>query len=358
LRQDDVVRTVTARAPGRVNLIGEHLDYNGGLCLPIALPLATTASVRRTGDTSVRLSSGELTWSGRLGDRPTGWPAYVLGVLGALGIDEGLEIAFASDVPIGAGLSSSAALTCSTALALDALLELGLSRDQLARACVRAENDYVGVPTGGLDQAAALFSHPGTALLLDFNTGTRTPVPFNPATAGLELLVIDTGVSHQLGDGAYAGRRADCEAAAADIEIDQLALATYEDLSRVRNERVRRRARHIVTEQSRVLAFVAAASAGDWVEAGALMTASHLSLRDDFEVSCVELDVVVAGALASGALGARMTGGGFGGSAISVVASDLVPAVVARIAADFVSNGWEAPTPVRVEASAGAALLD
>lgn len=349
--------TVTARAPGRVNLIGEHLDYNGGLCLPIALPLATTATVRALPDREVRISSGSRTWSGALGDRPDGWAAYVVGVMAALKIETGLEIAIESDVPIGAGLSSSAALECSVALAVDGLLGLGLDREQLAQACIRAENEYVGAPTGGLDQTAALFAEPGSALLIDFATGTRSLVPFDPGAADIDLLVLDTRVSHQLADGAYADRRAACQRAAAELGLEHLASATYEMLPRLSEERLRRRTRHVLTEQLRVFSFVTAVHARDWTEAGALMTASHLSLRDDFEVSCAELDLVVASALAAGALGARMTGGGFGGSAVVLCHAEDSAAVQAHIQSAFALNGRHAPTQYRVEASGGASVL-
>lgn len=339
------METVTASAPGRVNLIGEHLDYNGGLCLPIAIDRRTTATVRRS-EVPGRRSDAE----------PAGWTAYVDGVLAALGVEEPIDVAVSSTVPVGAGLSSSAALTCSVALAVDALLGLGQDRDALAAACVRAENEHVGVPTGGMDQAAALFGTAGCALLLDFASGTRTLVPFEPSAAGASLLVVDTGVTHRLATSAYADRRADCARAADRLGLRHLATASYEQLAGIEDERVRRRARHVVTEQYRVLSFVAALHRGDWAEAGDLMTASHLSLRDDYEVSCPELDLVVAAALAAGALGARMTGGGFGGSAVVLCREEDRLAVQGRVVADFARNGLDAPTLYRVEASSGAAV--
>lgn len=349
--------TATARAPGRVNLIGEHLDYNGGCCLPIALPQATTTTVRRSPDASTRVTSGELSWSGNPDAEPEGWAAYVLGVLHALEVQEPLTVTISSDVPVGAGLSSSAALECSVALAVDQLLGLDRSRDQLVAACVRAENQYVGVPTGGMDQTTSLYAEPGHALLLDFARGTRVPVPCDPTRADLALLVVDTRVSHRLTDGSYADRGAECRQAAALLGIDHLAAARYEDLPRLPEEHLRRRARHVVTEQARVLACASALHDGDWDEVGALMTASHLSLREDFEVSCVELDTVVAAALGAGALGARMTGGGFGGSAVVLAPLELVDLVRRRIADSFASHGWDAPTQVQVEASRGAQVL-
>jgi galactokinase len=328
LRQDVGVRTVTASAPGRVNLIGEHLDYNGGLCLPIAIDRRTTVTVGHAATNDLRSDRAEH-----------GWERYVLGVLAALGVDEPLRIDVTSTVPVGAGLSSSAALTCSVALAVDRLLDLGRSRDEVLAAAVAAENAHVGVPTGGMDQAAALFGEPGHAVLLDFDSGTRELTRWSPEEAGLRLLVVDTGVRHRLADSTYADRRAVCEATAAELGLTHLARATTPDLGRLSGDSLRR-ARHVVTEQQRVRDLVAAAEQGAWEDVGRLMTASHVSLRDDFEVSCTELDEVVDDALAAGALGARMTGGGFGGSAIVLVA-----------------EGTKAPTGgVPVEASRGASV--
>ncbi|RNL65791.1 galactokinase [Nocardioides marmoriginsengisoli] len=336
-------RTVVARAPGRVNLIGEHLDYNGGSCLPIALDRTTTASVA--------VGTGA-----RRSDRATpGWTAYVDGVLAALGVEEPLDISISSDVPVGAGLSSSAALTCSVALAVDDLLGLGRTRDELCAATISAENDHVGVPTGGMDQTIALYAEPGTALLLDFATGTRTPVPFAPPD--LSLLVIDTAVRHALVDGAYAARRADCEAAATHLRLTHLAHATAEQIDALPGGRLGRRARHVATEQQRVQGFVTALQVGDWKEAGALMTASHASLRDDYEVSCPELDLAVERALEAGALGARMTGGGFGGCAIALVPDGLLDAVRISVADGFAGANANAPTMFVVGASGGAEVL-
>ncbi|MCX6396121.1 MAG: galactokinase [Propionibacteriales bacterium] len=340
------MNSATASAPGRVNLIGEHLDYNGGLCLPIAIDRRTSATVRRA---AVSRRSSDV--------EPAGWTGYVEGVLAALAVDEPLDVAVSSTVPVGAGLSSSAALTCSVAVAVDALLGLGLDRDALAAACIRAENEHVGVPTGGMDQAAALYGAVGHALLLDFSAGSRTLVPFDPAGAGLDLLVVDTGVAHRLASSGYSDRRADCERAAAVLGLEHLAAATYEQLADLPEERLRRRARHVVTEQYRVRSFVAALQQSDWSEVGDLMTASHLSLRDDFEVSCPELDLVVTSALAAGALGARLTGGGFGGSAVVLCHADQRAGVSGRIIAEFARHARNAPTLYRVEASSAAAQV-
>lgn len=339
---------VTASAPGRVNLIGEHLDYNGGRCLPIALPLRTTVTAVFSDDGQLSVTSGGISWSGLPVERADGWAGYVVGVLWALGIETPLELTVSSDVPIGAGLSSSAALECATALAVDALLDLRLSREALAAACIRAETEYVGAPTGGLDQTIALFATAGNALLLDFATGSRECVPWRPEDDGLTLLVIDTGVTHELTDGGYAARREACERAAAELGVTHLAQATTASSPE---------ARHVITEQGRVDAFIAAARARDWSRVGTLLTESHASLRDDFRASCAELDVAVDSALTAGALGARMTGGGFGGSAIALVTSSDAERVETAVINAFAGNDWEAPTVFAVEASQGASVL-
>ena len=351
LRVNDVI----ASAPGRVNLIGEHLDYNGGRCLPIGLPQRTTARIARA-DADVTVRSGDLVWSGAVGERPDGWAAYVVGVLDVLRVREPLEIAISSNVPLGAGLSSSAALECSVATGVDALLGLGLSREELTVACIRAETEYVGAPTGGLDQTASVYAEPGQAVLLDFADGSHTQVGFDPESAGLSLLVVDTRVAHEHVDGGYAARRADCDHAAAALGVRHLCEVrdAASALTSLTDERIRRRVRHVLSEQERVGEFVRALDLGDWAEAGALMTSSHESLRDDFEVSCPELDVVVDAALDAGALGARMTGGGFGGSAIVLADSSLVTDTRRAIDRAFAAKGWADPAHLDAQPSGGA----
>ncbi|MEN5074360.1 galactokinase [Isoptericola cucumis] len=363
-------------APGRVNLIGEHTDYNGGLALPTALPHRTYVALRRRDDDVVRLGSaqapGEL-WTARLADvspgAVSGWGAYVAGVAWAL--DKaghgpahgggGFDAVVDSCVPFGAGLSSSAALECAVAVALDDVHGLGLAGDDAGRAalvdaCVRAENEIAGAPTGGMDQAASLRCTAGHALLVDSRPGlsaleSGTSVPFELAPAGLTLLVVDTRAEHSHVDGQYAERRATCERAAAllgtetlrDVDADRLdeTLAALEphDADGV----LRRRVRHVVTEIARTEQFRDLVSEGRVGEVGPLMVASHASLRDDYEVSARELDLVVDSALGAGALGARMTGGGFGGSAIALVRADDVDAVVAAVQAAFDDAGLRAP---------------
>ncbi|GMA40927.1 galactokinase [Mobilicoccus caccae] len=327
-------------APGRVNLVGEHTDYNGGLCLPIALPHRTYAAVTRRDDDRVRVVTdlgAEQRWEGTLADiapgrLDEGWVSYCAGPAWALGEDgldvPGFDLALVSCVPLGAGLSSSAAVECAVGLGLASLAGTPLDGDdagraRLARACVRAENEVAGAPTGGMDQAASLRARAGHALLLDCRDGSIRQVPLDLDREGLALLVIDTRADHALVDGQYGQRRATCEAAAARLGVPTLAdiTALDEALASLEDETARRRVRHVVTEIQRVRDLVGAAEAGDWPEVGRLMNDSHTSLRDDYEVSCTELDVAVEAARVAGALGARMTGGGFGGSAIALVRS-------------------------------------
>ena len=365
-------------APGRVNLIGEHTDYNGGLCLPLALPHRTFLALRPRPDRTVRLVSGQeegtreidLDSVGPVGSsgEVTGWPAYVVGVAWAL-VAEGLvphgrgfDVAVESCVPYGAGLSSSAALECAVAIALDELWDLGLADDagraRLAAACIRAENEVAGAPTGGMDQSASLRAREGHALLLDCRDGATRQVPFDLASAGLELLVVDTRAPHALVDGQYAARRDACERAARDLGVTTLREVTdlEEALARLGDPVVRRRVRHVVTEIDRVERFVEAltAPAVDPQALGALMAASHASLREDYEVSSPELDLVVETATAAGAYGARMTGGGFGGSAIALVPAGRAERVAAEVEQAFSDAGFAAPAFLLAPASAPA----
>jgi galactokinase len=335
---------VVGIAPGRVNLIGEHVDYNGGRCLPMALTHATTARLTLREDDRVLVSSGSRSWEGTLADLEQAhpWALYVTGVLVSLGVERGMEIEISSDVPIGAGLSSSAALECSVAVALESALGLGLSPDQLVDACVRAESETVGAPTGGLDQAIAIHGQADHALLVDFATGQREQVPFDPGAHGLALLVIDTKVSHQLTDGGYESRRDEAWAAAEQLGLHKRALASATTTDGLA-EPLLSRARHVISEVARVDEFVEALRADDWALLGPILDASHASLRDDYQVSCAELDVAVETARQSGALGARMTGGGFGGAAIALVPVERVDAVQKAVTTAFVAGGWPEP---------------
>ncbi|MBZ2197674.1 galactokinase [Occultella gossypii] len=353
-------------APGRVNLIGEHTDYNGGLCLPVALPHRTFVALRTRDDGGLGLVSGRESgaWSSELTavgpGTVEGWPAYPAGVAWALaqaGVSvPGFDAAVASCVPYGAGLSSSAALESAFAVAIadsvgaawtgpDPSSDAG--RAFLAQACVRAENEVAGAPTGGMDQAASLRCAAGHALLLDCRDGSTRQVPFDLAAAGLDLLVIDTRAEHALVDGQYAQRRATCEAAARALgvptlrEIDPTGLS--DALAALGDDVSRRRVRHVVTEIARVTEFVALLDTGRVREVGPLMDASHESLRVDYEVTSAELDVAVATARAAGALGARMTGGGFGGSAIALIEAGTAQPVAEAVSAAFADAGFTAP---------------
>ncbi len=322
-------------APGRVNLIGEHLDYNGGRCLPIALGVGTTTTIRRAARTS--FSSAQVSDS-------KGWTAYAEGVLHALA-DDGVpvppvEIVIDSTVPLGAGLSSSAALTCSIALAALWAADTEAEPEQVIRAAMRAENEAAGAPTGGMDQTVSVLAREGHALLIDFDDGSQQQVPWDA-----DVIVIDTKVRHALNDGRYGERRAQCEAAAEALGVPLLARATsWDGLDGV----LARRARHVVTEMARVAQVLVGQ------DVGAAMTASHESLRDDFEVSCPELDTAVEAALGAGAHGARMTGGGFGGSAIALVDPDRAEDVRGAVTEAFGRRGFTPPEFLDGHASRGA----
>jgi galactokinase len=343
---------VVASAPGRVNLIGEHTDYNGGLCLPFALSQRTTvrASMRTDRVLGLRSAQEDDAWEGTVEEQPEGWAAYVAGVVAVLR-DEGYDIpgfdaVIDSDVPLGAGLSSSAALECATAVSATGLLGLGLDdalRHRLVTACVRAENDYVGAPTGGMDQTVAMLGRPGHALLLDFSDGSVTAVPLPLDEAELVLLVIDTRVSHALTEGSYGDRRTECSAAATELGVDALSEADLASVEALTDPLLRRRARHVLSENARVRDAVALIAATDWPGLGELLHDSHVSMRDDFEISCRELDLAVESARAAGALGARMTGGGFGGSAIALVPKTLVDDVRGAVTRAFSDADLKAP---------------
>ena len=316
-------------APGRVNLIGEHTDYNGGFVLPFAIDRSTTVAVAPRPDGQLRCRSLQVADN-------TGWTKYVDGVVRALGVEagvhvEGADVLVESDLPTGAGLSSSAALEVATAAALAAMRGTALDAPQLAAVAFRAETEFVGVPVGVMDQTVVARAEAGHALFLDTRSLDVEQVPFDPAAAAVNVVVIDSGVRHHVDDGRYAERRRQCEAAAAALGVEQLRDATLEQVEAApMDDTLRRRARHVVTEDARVLQTVEQLRRGSVGGIGAILLASHASLRDDFEVSCKELDVIVERAMDKGAVGARMTGGGFGGSALALVPesnlSDLLDA--------------------------------
>jgi galactokinase len=356
----------TWAAPGRVNVIGEHVDYNAGRCLPIALPHRTFSAVRRRADGELRVASaqGHPPWSGAVAEfdegPADGWARYVAGAVWALrraGADvPGLDVVIDSDVPIGAGLSSSAALICSVASAAAELSGWGdpadpLTKVALATVGVDAETRFVGAPTGGMDQAVAMRATAGHALLLDCRDDTATQIAFDLDAAGLALVVIDTRVAHRNVDGQYEQRRRGCERAARLLGVatlravaDAARVDGVEDaLKGLAGDASYPLARHVVSEMHRVDCVVRSLQAGHVGEIGPSLDASHRSLRDDFVVSCAELDFAVDVARAHGALGARMTGGGFGGSAIALVPTGSEVAMAIAIAGAFADAGFRRP---------------
>ncbi|MGW3561283.1 galactokinase [Streptomyces sp. NPDC000963] len=359
-------------APGRVNLIGEYTDFNDGFVLPFALPHTAVAAVARRDDGVLRLHSADVDGGVVQLDAAAleplsggNWAAYPAGVVWALREAghpvTGADVHLASTVPTGAGLSSSAALEVVTALALNDLFGLGLSRPELARIAQRAENAFVGVPCGIMDQMASACAEEGHALHLDTRDLSYRHVPFDPAAEGLTLLVVDTRVKHALGDGAYAERRAGCEAGARALGVRALrevdAAHLPEALARLDDEKVRRYVRHVVSDNARVERTIALLDAGDPRAVGPVLTEGHASLRDDLRVSCPELDLVVGAANAAGALGARMTGGGFGGSAVVLVEADRAEKVTAAVEEAFAAAGHTAPGVFPALPSAGARRL-
>ncbi|MEP6597907.1 MAG: galactokinase [Actinomycetota bacterium] len=360
--------TVTWRAPGRVNLIGEHTDHNDGFVLPFALPLGVTARVTGRDDGVLRVTSAtydepvDVAVAGLEPGTVDGWAAYVAGVVWSLrkyghpiaGADVHLE----SDLPVGAGLSSSAAVECSTAGALAEAYGIALTDAELVQVARTAENDFVGVPSGVLDQSASVLCRRGRVLFLDARSLETRQVPLPLTQQGLRVLVMDTRTLHRLADGEYAQRRSECRQAAERLGLHSLrdvvdARAALDQLSA--HDVLLRRARHVFTENDRVLQTVAALEVGQYLRAvGPLLTASHVSLRDDFQVSCRELDLAVDTALGAGALGARMTGGGFGGSAIALVERADAARVAGEVTRAFVAAGLREPTVFAAVPSDGA----
>ncbi|MGY0017947.1 galactokinase [Streptomyces sp. YJ-C3] len=363
-------------APGRVNLIGEYTDFNEGFVMPLALPHTAVAAVARREDGRLRLHSAdidapvaelrvdELTPLSKYGQG--GWAAYPAGVVWALRdaghAITGADIHLASTVPTGAGLSSSAALEVVTAYALDELFALGLDRQELAVLAQRAENVFVGVPCGVMDQMASACATEGHALHLDCRDLSIRQVPFDLTEHGLQLLVVDTRVKHELGDGAYAERRAGCEEGARVLGVSHLRDVAFDELADALgrletsgvDEKVVRYVRHIVSDDHRVERVIDLLDAGDVRAIGPVLTEGHLSLRDDLRISCPELDLVVATANASGAIGARMTGGGFGGSAVVLVEAGDAEAVTKSVLAAFEDAGFTAPRVFPAVPSPGA----
>ena len=358
---------LVAAAPGRVNLIGEHIDYSDGFVLPFAIKDRTLVAARKRNDSTVRIASAQRrnkivtvdinqVKPGLKGE----WERYALGVLWSMGVTEGVDLMIDGHVPLGAGLSSSAALECSVATAMNHLFDMGFNLEELARLTQKAENQYVGVPCGIMDQSVSLMATQGSALLLDCRDLSTKNISFDVASHGLELLIIDTQAHHALTDGGYAERRASCESVVAKLGISSLRELTMEQLEGSRaliNETEFVRARHAVTEMKRVLDCVEALNVSDFEKVGQLINQSHISLRDDYTVSCPELDTAVDAALSAGALGSRMVGGGFGGSAIALIQASKTTETIGAIEKAFSSKGFKAPRFFTSLPSQGAELI-
>ncbi|ROQ05069.1 MULTISPECIES: galactokinase [unclassified Curtobacterium] len=359
-------------APGRVNLIGEHTDYNDGYVLPFAIDRRTTASIAPRPDRLLRVSSAfdadtvlELSLDDLDPSNMTGWSAYVFGIAWALreqaGADlsdkTGFDVFIESDVPVGAGLSSSAAIECGVALAFNDLWELGLDRKTLARVGQYSENHAVGAPTGIMDQSASLLGEQDAVVFLDCRTLDTAVVDLALEANGLEVLVIDTRVEHAHATGGYAARRASCEKGAQVLGVEALRDLSVDDLPRAQellDDETFRRVRHVVTEDQRVLDTVRTLREQGPRAIGSLLVASHESMRDDFEISVPELDLAVAAAVEHGAVGARMTGGGFGGAAIALVGREARGAITEAVTAAFAAAGYREPNVFTVHAAQGA----
>jgi galactokinase len=347
---------LVASAPGRVNLIGEHTDYNSGFVLPCAIDRRIAVAV---GAGEGALYSADFYQTRQMDDKDSSWADYPRGVAWAMG-EAGLEIggfraAFAGNVPLGAGLSSSAAIEAATALALEAFFGLGVGRTDLAIICQRAENDYVGVGTGIMDQYASLLCEAGAALLVDCRSLDAESVPLDLEAAGLALVVCDTRVERGLADTGYNDRRATCERAASMLGVEELRDATEGDLDLLSGAELKR-ARHVISENARVLEAVGALRNRHFEEFGRLMYASHASLRDDYEVSTPELDTFVRAAEQNGARGARLTGAGFGGCAIALVAEDETSAFTNACEQAFAEREFEQPAFYEFVPAAGAEI--
>ena len=358
---------LVAAAPGRVNLIGEHIDYSEGFVLPFAIKDRTMVAARKRDDSTVRIASAQRRSKivtvdisevkpGLKGE----WERYALGVLWSMGVKSGVDLLIDGHVPLGAGLSSSAALECSVATAMNHLFDMGFNLEELARLTQKAENQSVGVPCGIMDQSVSLMASRGFALLLDCRDLSTRNIPFDVASHGLELLIIDTQAHHALTDGGYAERRASCEAVAAKLSVKSMRELTMAQLDSARatlSETEYIRARHAITEMKRVLDCVDALGNGDFVKVGQLINDSHRSLRDDYTVSCPELDTAVEASLATGALGSRMVGGGFGGSAIALIEAAKTSQTISAIEKAFADKKFKAPRFFTSLPSQGAELL-
>jgi len=358
--------TVRYAAPGRINLIGEHTDYNLGFALPIALPQRTMVTFAPDRSDAITAYSNRAQGVVRfplatVPGQVTGWAAYLAGVVWSLRQTgqpiPGGTMSITSDVEMGSGLSSSAALECAVLGAIATAAGMRIDAKEQARMAQRAENEYVGAPTGLLDQLASLFGEPSTALLIDFRDLSVVPVGFDPAASGVALLLIDSRARHQHVGGEYAVRRKSCERAAADLQgssLREIWDRGRADLDAVQSTIDARRARHVLTENGRVLDFVAAIRDSNFVEAGQIFTHSHVSMRDDFQITTEHIDLIADTAVRAGAFGARMTGGGFGGCVIALVPDGRADAVAEEVRRTVLAAGHPRPIITRTRAAEGA----
>jgi len=357
---------VTAWAPGRVNIVGEHTDYNNGLVLPIAIDLGTWATVGVNTSSGIEITSAQFPGE-RFNVTDTNiqslphWARYVAGsaltFMKSTDITSGLRVHVDSTVPLGAGLSSSASVECAIIVALDELFHANLPKLVIAELAQQAEHVYANVPCGLMDQVASMFGQIGEAILFDVKDMQIESLAFNPESSGVGLLVCDTKIRHSLAQGEYAIRRSQCNDASALLGLsslrDVVSIADLDELPEI----LRKRARHVVTENTRVLSVVGAATSGDWKRVGDLISKSHESLRDDFEVSIDEIDHAVSAAQNHGALGARIVGGGFGGSILILCENDNFKSVSEAVVRSLVIDGIDSPTLRTFSPTSGAHVV-
>ena len=353
-------------APGRANLIGEHTDYNLGFVFPFGIDARTYAAVSLRDDRVARVAStidGQVYELDLAGTQPPvglEWAGYPLGVAWVMrdSLDHGFDCFIDSNVPIGAGLSSSAAIECAVSTALNELNQLNLDRKELARIGQRAENQVVGAPTGIMDQMASMLAEPDSAVLIDCRTLETEVIPLGLTPRNLVVAVIDTGVKHRHAEGGYGARRASCELGAKTMGVASLRELEQADLPRAAaalDDETFRRVRHIVTENARVLEATKALKSGDMARLGQLLDESHTSMRDDFEISIPELDTAVEAAREAGAIGARMTGGGFGGAAIALIEAEKLPQLKESVALHYARKSYSPAKVFVVKPEGGAA---